>query len=277
MLLLGSFVSFKAPRYLIGALEESKTNQATAMMIYLGAPQTTRRTDPQKWNIAAYQADWLTYMPPQHIIVHAPYIVNLANLANAEFGITFIVQEIARMNLIGAKYLVLHPGATLKQERQAALVFLAQNLQVILNQTENVVIALETMAGKGSEIGATLEELQWLIETVAHPRLGICLDTCHLWDAGYDLKTDFEIHNGQNLLDQLTNLNLLDKVKVIHLNDSKNALGSRKDRHANIGQGHIGLTALKNLVHHPAFAHVAKILETPYAPGVYQREIALLK
>lgn len=277
MLLLGSFVTFKSPKYLLGAIEESLENQATAMMIYLGAPQTTLRADPAKWNIETYKAKWTTFMPPENIIVHAPYIVNLANFEKANFGIEFISKEIERMNLIGAQILVLHPGAFVKQEPAATLDFLAQNLKKILKQTQNVTIALETMAGKGTEIGTNLEQIKLLIDKVNDDRIGICLDTCHLWDAGYDLKTDFTEHQGQNLIATLVNLNLLNRVKVIHLNDSKNPLGSRKDRHANIGQGQIGLAALKAIVHHPAFSQIPKILETPYEPGIYKQEIAILK
>ena len=278
MVLLGSFISFKSPKYLIGAMEDTLKNQATALMIYLGAPQTTKRSDPAKWQLEEFRKNWNNFIKPEHLIVHAPYIVNLANFEKAKFAIDFLTKEIQMMNLIGAKYLVLHPGAFLKQDQEETLKFLAKNLKKILNQTEDVTIALETMAGKGSEIGTNLEQLKLLIDLVDDSRIGICLDTCHMWDAGYDLKTDFEENNGQNLINLLINLNLMDRVKVIHLNDSKNPIGSKKDRHENIGKGHIGLKALKNIVHHPAFAHVAKILETPYEEeDIYQKEIALLK
>ena len=278
MVLLGSFISFKSPKYLIGAIEETLKNQATALMIYLGAPQTTKRSDPAKWQLEEFKKNWNNFIKPDHFIVHAPYIVNLANFEKAKFAIDFLTKEIQMMNLIGAKYLVLHPGAFLKQDQEETLKFLAKNLKKILNQTEDVTIALETMAGKGSEIGTNLEQLKLLIDLVDDPRIGICLDTCHMWDAGYDLKTDFEENDGQNLINLLINLNLMDRVKVIHLNDSKNPIGSKKDRHENIGKGHIGLKALKNIVHHRAFAHVAKILETPYEEeDIYQKEIALLK
>ena len=278
MVLLGSFISFKSPKYLIGAMEETLKNQATALMIYLGAPQTTKRSDPSKWQLEEFKKNWNNFIKTEHIIVHAPYIVNLANFEKAKFAIDFLTKEIQMMNLIGAKYLVLHPGAFLKQDQEETLKFLAKNLKKILNQTEDVTIALETMAGKGSEIGTNLEQLKLLIDLVDDPRIGICLDTCHMWDAGYDLKTDFEENDGQNLINLLINLNLMDRVKVIHLNDSKNPIGSKKDRHENIGKGHIGLKALKNIVHHRAFAHIAKILETPYdEEDIYQKEIALLK
>ena len=278
MVLLGSFISFKSPKYLIGAMEETLKNQATALMIYLGAPQTTKRSDPSKWQLEEFKKNWNNFIKTEHIIVHAPYIVNLANFEKAKFAIDFLTKEIQMMNLIGAKYLVLHPGAFLKQDQEETLKFLAKNLKKILNQTEDVTIALETMAGKGSEIGTNLEQLKLLIDLVDDPRIGICLDTCHMWDAGYDLKTDFEENNGQNLINLLINLNLMDRVKVIHLNDSKNPIGSKKDRHENIGKGHIGLKALKNIVHHRAFAHIAKILETPCdEEDIYQKEIALLK
>ena len=215
MVLLGSFISFKSPKYLIGAMEETLKNQATALMIYLGAPQTTKRSDPSKWQLEEFKKNWNNFIKTEHIIVHAPYIVNLANFEKAKFAIDFLTKEIQMMNLIGAKYLVLHPGAFLKQDQEETLKFLAKNLKKILNQTEDVTIALETMAGKGSEIGTNLEQLKLLIDLVDDPRIGICLDTCHMWDAGYDLKTDFEENDGQNLINLLINLNLMDRVKAV--------------------------------------------------------------
>lgn len=277
-MIIGSHVSFKSPNYLIGSIKESIKNGANAMMIYLGPNQSTKRSDPLKWKINEYKNEFVKFFDYTKIIVHAPYIVNLCNFEKADFGINFIIQEIERMNYIGLKYLVLHPGSSLKQDREETIVFLANNLKKIINRTNNVEILLETMSGKGSEIGKNLFELKKIIELINSERVGICLDTCHLWDSGYDLKTDFVENDGKNLINQLKDMNLAEKIKLIHLNDSKNEMGSCKDRHENIGKGKIGLKALKNICSHPFFKTIPKILETPYIhENIYKNEIKLLK
>lgn len=276
MLKLGSHVSFKSPGYLKDSVIESINNGANTMMIYLGPPQNTKRIDFSKLEI---DNDLFNLIPSKDIIVHAPYIVNLANFEKSEFGKEFLINEIKRMNLINSKYLVLHPGATLKQDPVLSRRHLAKNIASILEQTKDVEIILETMSGKGTEIGSKLEEIKEIIDLVNNERVGICLDTCHMWDAGYDLKTDFEENDGRFLFEKLKSLNLMDKVKVIHLNDSKNELSSHKDRHANIGKGMIGLKALINFALHPMFDNVPIILETPYIDDVppYKEEIELIK
>ena len=279
MLKIGSHISFKSPNYLVDSIKESLNNGANTLMIYLGPPQSTKRVDISNFKLEEYQKNFSHIIKPEDIIVHAPYILNLANMEKSEFSKKFLIEEIERMNYIGAKYLVLHPGASLKQDVKESLKHLATNLKEILNKTKDVVIALETMAGKGSEIGRTLEELKFLIEEVSNERIGICLDTCHMWDAGYDLKDDFENHNGKHLFDKLDKLNLLDKVKVIHLNDSKNDLSSHKDRHENIDKGFIKLKALRNFANHPNFDNIPVILETPYIGDKppYKEEIKIIK
>lgn len=279
MLKIGSHISFKSPNYLIDSINESVENNANTMMIYLGPPQSTKRVDPSKFKIDEYQKKYQNVIKPEDIIIHAPYIINLANKNKSIFAKEFLISEIKKMNLIGAKYLVLHPGAKLDQNLEWTLDYLAKNIKDILEKTTDVSIILETMAGKGTEIGKTLEELKILVDKIDSDRIGICLDTCHLWDGGYDIKNDFEFNEGKDFIVQLEKMNLLKKVKVIHLNDSKNELGSHKDRHANIGQGFIGLKALRNFANHSKFKNIPIILETPYIENKspYKEEIKLIK
>ncbi|XP_023226482.1 uncharacterized protein LOC111627145 [Centruroides sculpturatus] len=146
------------------------------------------------------------------------------------------------MNTFGARYLVLHPGACLKAGPQTGIRQLVKTLQAVLANSEKVTILLETMAGKGTEIGTNFKQLRQILDLVNHPRLGICFDTCHVWDSGVD------IQNVDKLVRELQDLKLIDKIAVFHVNDSKNGLGSHKDRHANLGQGQIGLPTLREIV-----------------------------
>lgn len=273
MIKLGSHISFKSPNYLIGAVEEAISYNSNTFMIYLGAPQNTMRSSVEKYMYKEYIEKYSKIIPPQDIIVHAPYIVNPSNPEKSNFAIKFLIEEIERMNYIGCKYLVLHPGASLKFEKEIAIKTLVNSLKQILSKTKNVEIVLETMSGKGSEIGSTLEELKTIISEVNDNRLGICLDTCHIWDAGYDIKNNLD-----NFISKLKELDLLKLVKVIHLNDSKNDLSSHKDRHENIGKGFITFKSLQNFLYHPAFKNINVILETPWVDGkpIYKNEIEQL-
>jgi deoxyribonuclease-4 len=180
MLKLGSHISFKSPNYLVGAVEEAISYNANTLMIYLGAPQNTRRTDVEKYKYQEYQEKYSKVIDAKDIVVHAPYIVNPSNPEKAEFAVQFLTEEIERMNYFGAKYLVLHPGASLKFGKDVGLETLINSLTQILSQTKDVEITLETMSGKGTEVGSNLEELEYVIQKVNNPRLGICLDTCHI-------------------------------------------------------------------------------------------------
>ena len=280
MLKIGSHVSFKSPSYLVGAVEESINNGANTMMIYLGPPQSARRVDKEKFNKEQYLKNYSHFIKPNDVIVHAPYILNLANPEKSQFAKQFLIEEIQRMDYLGFKYLVLHPGASLDYDREVAINELIKNLKNVLDSTKNsnVEIVLETMSGKGSEIGKTLEEIAQLVIGINDPRVGVCLDTCHLWDAGYNLEKDFETQNLTNdFFNKLEKLNLINLIKVIHLNDSKNSLNSHKDRHENLGQGAISLKALINFANHPRFDNIPVILETPFKEGIYKQEIALIK
>ncbi|QGZ97858.1 deoxyribonuclease IV [Mycoplasma sp. NEAQ87857] len=273
MIKLGSFNSFKKDsNYLFGAAKEAIENGANTMMIYLGAPQTTLRTDVSNYRLLDYEMEYMHLIPKEDIVVHAPYVINPANPTKANYSCDFLIKEIQRMNYIGNKYLVLHPGAFTTYSAQEALDTLVDSLKYIISETEDVVICLETMAGKGTEICRNLEQIKYVLDWVKSDRVQICLDTCHLWDAGYNLK------NYQEFKNTLIKYDLLKNVKVIHLNDSKNELNSHKDRHENIGRGFIGFETLQKFVFDPDFDNVPIILETPFIgnKSPYKEEIAML-
>lgn len=272
MIKLGSHVSFKKPLYLVGASADSVANKANTMMIFLGAPQTSKRISVSNYRLEDYQKMYSNIITPEDIVVHAPYIINNASLVKAEFANKFLIEEINRMNYIGAKYLVLHPGSYTTFSRQASIEQLIESLKFVISQTKDVVICIETMAGKGTEIGTTFEEIVYIVESINSPRVAICLDTCHVWDAGYNL------HNYNEFIELLKSTRMINYLKVIHLNDSQNELGSRRDRHANIDQGKIGLETLQKIVHEPLFDNIPIILETPWVDDapIYDKEIAML-
>lgn len=262
MLKIGSHVGMKGKEMFLGSAKEAASYGANTFMVFTGAPQNTKRKPIEELQIEAA----LTYMNEHGItepVIHAPYIINLGNTLNAEtfrLGVDFLSMDIERTVAMGCHVLVLHPGAHVGAGADAGIRQIAKGLNEILNKNTNCVIALETMAGKGSEIGKSFEELAAIFDLVTYnDKLRICLDTCHMHDAGYDI-----IHNFDGVLAQLDRLIGKDQVAVFHINDSKNPCGAGKDRHANIGDGYIGYEALHRIVHHPDFAHIPKILETPY-------------
>lgn len=195
----------------------------------------------------------------ENIIVHAPYIVNLANFNNFDFAVSFLTTEVERCSLLGIKYLVLHPGSAVNVSREEAVKNIAKGLNLILDNDYDVTILLETMAGKGNEIGRNFDELFQIIDLVKFKdKVGVCLDTCHLNDAGYD------INNFDKVLDEFDSIIGIDKIGCIHINDSKNEIDSHKDRHENFGFGTIGFDTLINIIYHNKLVNVPKILETPY-------------
>lgn len=255
---LGCHVSFKGPKYLVGAAEEAISYGAKSMMIYLGAPQNTRRVAKEKMLLEEYKINYQNLIPQENILVHAPYIVNPASVEKHPFAISFLIQEIKIMNFLGIKKMVLHPGAHTKFTRKQALETLIQSLKKILGATENVEILLETMSGKGTEIGTNLEELVYLIEQVNSPRLGVCADTCHLWEAGYDL------NNVDKFFQVLKKSSIFSHIKAWHINNSKKQRGEHKDRHEQILKGQIKPSSLKQIVNSVETRNVIQILETPW-------------
>ncbi|MDL2211574.1 deoxyribonuclease IV [Erysipelotrichaceae bacterium OttesenSCG-928-M19] len=279
MLIIGSHVSMSAPGYLKSAVEEALAYNANTFMFYTGAPQNTKRKEIAELNVEQAKKMMIDNdIDIKNIVVHAPYIINLANTTKEEtfsLAVSFLKQEIKRVEEIGAQYLVLHPGSHVNAGEQIGLEQIVKGLNEVLEQDSSVFICLESMSGKGSELGKKFEELKYIIDNVKHKHLlKVCLDTCHLHDAGYDLVNDFE-----NVLNEFDNIIGLEYLKVFHINDSKNPCGASKDRHENIGYGYIGFETLNRIVNHPKLVNVIKILETPWHEGkpYYKKEIDMFR
>lgn len=281
--LIGSHVSMKGKEMLLGSAQEAAQYGENVFMIYTGAPQNTRRKSIEDLNIPAAK-NFMAAHEQREIVVHAPYVVNLGNTAkpaNFQFAISFLTAEVQRAAALGAKQMVLHPGAHVGAGAPAAIAQIAQGLDTILTAAESPVqIALETMAGKGTEVGRSFEELAAIIDATPHnDQLSVCFDTCHTSDAGYAIATDFD-----GVLNEFDHVIGLDRLKVVHLNDSKNPQGSHKDRHTNIGLGTLGFDVLNAVAHHPQLTTVPKIMETPvigpdrkHGVNPHGYEVAMLK
>ena len=259
-LIIGSHVSFKNNKQLLGCVEETLSYKANAFMFYTGAPQNTNRLEVKdELTLEAYKLMKENNIDLNNVIVHAPYIVNLANSKNFDFSVSFLINEVERCNLLGINKMVLHPGSAVEGNRDIAINNIIKGLNLILDNDYNVTICLETMAGKGNEIGKNFEEINKIIEGIKFKeKIGVCLDTCHINDAGYDI-SDFD-----KILDDFDEIIGLDKLKCIHVNDSKNTKGSHKDRHENIGYGYLGFDNLINIIYNKKIENIPKILETPY-------------
>jgi deoxyribonuclease IV len=276
-LIIGSHVGVSGEKMLLGAVEEAISYGANTFMFYTGAPQNTTRKPIANFNIEAAKALMKQNgIDINNVIVHAPYIINLANNKSKDnFTINFLIEEVRRVAEIGCQYLVLHPGAHVGMGVEYALNEISQNLdKVFAANNSKVIILLETMAGKGTEIGRNFDEIKYLLDHSKYPhRLGVCLDTCHIHDAGYDL-VDFD-----KVLQEFESKIPLNKLMCIHVNDSKNIKGAAKDRHENIGFGEIGFEQLLKVLYHPKLVNIPKILETPWVEEIppYKLEIAMIK
>ncbi|MBN6094658.1 MULTISPECIES: deoxyribonuclease IV [Staphylococcus] len=281
-MLLGSHVSMNGKKMLEGSAEEAHKFGESTFMIYTGAPQNTRRKPIEELNIEKGH-EIMKAHGLSNIVVHAPYIINIANTVKPhvfELGVEFLQSEIERTQALGAQDIVLHPGSHVGEGTDAGIKKIIEGLNEVLTNDNNVRIALETMAGKGSEVGRNFEELARIIDGVNHNnRLSVCFDTCHTHDAGYNVKEDFD-----GVLNEFDKIIGVDRIKVVHVNDSKNDIGAHKDRHENIGFGYIGFDALNYVVHHDTFKDIPKILETPYVgedkknkKPPYKLEIEMLK
>lgn len=274
-LIIGSHVSFKSNDQLVGSVKEALSYLSTTFMFYTGAPQNTMRVPINK----ELTSEAISLMEENgidinNVVVHAPYIVNLANPKNYDFNVSFLKQEIKRVQEIGVNKLVLHPGSHVGLGADEGIKNIINALNDSLNKSDNIVICLETMAGKGSEIGVNFDELKKIIDGVKlKDKIGICMDTCHLNDAGYDI-SDFD-----KILDEFDRTIGLNYLKVIHINDSKNPIGSHKDRHENIGKGTIGFDNLINVIYNKRIESIPKILETPYIgdKAPYKEEIEMIR
>jgi deoxyribonuclease-4 len=259
-LIIGSHVSFKKDSQMLGSVKEALSYDANTFMFYTGAPQNTNRAaiNDQK-TLEAMQMMKDNNIDLRNVIVHAPYIINPANTANLEFSTNFLRQEIERVEALGVTKLVLHPGSHVQLGEETAIKNIIATLNNCILSDTKVTICLETMAGKGSEVGKEFKQIKQIIDGVVYnDKVKVCLDTCHLNDAGYDLS------NFDKILDEFDEIIGLEKIACVHINDSKNALGSHKDRHENLGFGTIGFNNLLNVIYHEKLRNVPKILETPY-------------
>lgn len=260
---LGCHVGMAGKEMFLASAKEATSYGANVFMLYTGAPQNTRRKDISELNI---EAGW-EYAHKNgidEIVVHAPYIINLANTVKPEtyeLAVEFLEKEIIRTAAMRSKILVLHPGSHVNAGAEAGIAQVIKGLNTVLNQNnDDVYIALETMAGKGSEVGRTFEELKAIYDGVdKKDRLRVCFDTCHINDAGYDIVNHYD-----EVFDEFDKVLGLDQIAVFHINDSMNPLGAHKDRHANVDKGFIGYETLHRLVHDERFIDVPKILETPW-------------
>ena len=262
MYLLGSHVGMSGKDMMLNSVKEALSYGANTFMVYTGAPQNTRRKKVEELNIEAAKK-CMEENGIKTFVVHAPYIINLANTVKQEtfdIAVEFLGIEIKRTAAMGASVLVLHPGSHVGAGEEAGIAQIVKGLDMVMTADMPVHIALETMAGKGSEIGRTFEELRAIYDGVKYPeKLRVCFDTCHVNDAGYDLVNDYE-----GVMQKFDEVIGLDQIAVFHLNDSKNPLGAHKDRHENIGKGSIGFDTLLKVVSDERFRDVPKILETPY-------------
>lgn len=259
---IGSHVSFNKDTQLLGSIKESVEYGANTFMFYTGAPQNTSRAPiDEEITSLAHRAMKEEGMEPDKVVVHAPYIINLANPKNLDFSVRFLKEEIERVERLGLTKLVLHPGSHVGLGAEEGIQNIIRALNTVIDSKTNVDICIETMAGKGTECGRTFEEVKEILSGVKHPdKVKVCLDTCHVWDAGYDVR------NVDALLTEFDEVIGLEKLAILHINDSKNEKGSHKDRHENFGYGKIGFEALLRLLYHPKVKSVPKILETPYIP-----------
>lgn len=280
MLIVGSHVSMSGDDMYLGSVKEALSYEANAFMVYTGAPQNTIRKSIKDLKIEeAVQLMKEHNLNFEHVVVHAPYIINLANPdpEKRAFAVSFLTEEVKRTAAMHVNQIVLHPGSAVGKDRVEAIKWIAEGIKQVISSTKNlsVRIALETMAGKGNEIGKTFEELKEIIDLVDEPnRISVCFDTCHTHDAGYLVKDDF-----QSVMNQFDQIIGKSKISVFHINDSKNEIGASKDRHENFGCGFIGFDSLMKVVNHPDFENIPKILETPYVEDnpPYKQEIEMIK
>lgn len=283
-MLLGSHVGMSGKEMMLGSVKEAVSYGADTFMLYTGAPQNTKRKPLKELHIDEARA-LMAENGIERFVVHAPYIINLANVVKPEtfeIGVETLASELVRTQQMGSDILILHPGSHVGEGVDAGIAKIVEGLNEVLSVPGTVNIALETMAGKGSEIGRSFEELRRIYEGVKYPeRLRVCFDTCHTNDAGYDLVQSYD-----EVMESFDRIIGKEQIAVFHINDSKNPCGAGKDRHENFGFGSIGFDALMQVVCDTTFADVPKILETPYVPSAtrekvsfapYKEEIAMIR
>ena len=272
---------FSKKEYLVGSLYEAISYDASAFMLYIGAPQTTRRVEVERYN----KKDFLIELkknkfPISNIVVHAPYIMNLCTYDREKyiFSVNFFIEEIRRAEYLNLKYIIIHPGSYIQGNMIDGLKRLSLALIKAIDETQNIIICIENMSGKGTQTCTDINQFITLFNFIPkkyHSRLGMCLDTCHLHDYGYNLEKDFD-----GILDLIDKNIGIDKIYVLHINDSKNPIGSKKDRHENLNKGYIKIETLIKILYHPLLLNVIKILETPWLTNKttpYKEEITLIR
>ncbi len=262
-LIIGSHVSFNNKEQLLGSVKEALSYNANTFMIYTGSTQSTSRSEiKDEFTYEAYKLMLENNIDSNNVIVHAPYIVNLANKKDKDkykFYCDFLANELDRCKKLGLNKIVLHPGSATTCGREEAIKNIIDGINYVYNKTTDTMILLEFMAGKGNEIGTSIDELKSILDGINdNNRIGVCLDTCHMNDSGIDISL-FD-----NFLSEFDNKIGISKIKCIHINDSLNDLGSHKDRHANIGYGTIGFDNIINVVYNKRLKDIPFILETPY-------------
>jgi deoxyribonuclease-4 len=283
MIKIGSHVGMKGKEMMLGSAKEAASYGANTFMVYTGAPQNTKRKPVEELRIEeAWQ--YMKEHGMEEFVVHAPYIINLANTVKKEtfeIAVDFLKIELERTAAMGADKLVLHPGAHVGAGVEEGIAQIIKGLDEVMTKDMKVKIALETMAGKGTEIGRNFEEIARIYDGVKYPQhLRVCFDTCHVNDSGYPIVEEFD-----RVMEQFDKIIGKEQIGVFHINDSKNPMGAKKDRHENLGFGSLGFEALERIVYHPDFLTIPKILETPYVKEEgtkksyppYKYEIAMLK
>ena len=262
-LIIGSHVSFTNKEQLLGSTKESISYGSNTFMFYTGGPQSTMRSEiNDDLTYEAYKLMVENNINSENVIVHAPYILNLANRSDErkyEFYIDFFADELLRVKRLGFNKIVLHPGSAVNTSREDGLQNIINALNKVFEKTDSVIVLLETMAGKGNELGINIDEIKTIIDGIKDKdRIGVCLDTCHLNDSGIDLN-EFD-----NYLDEFEEKIGINKIKCMHVNDSMNQIGAHKDRHQNIGYGTIGFDTLCNVIYNKRLEGIPFILETPW-------------
>lgn len=284
MLKLGCHVGMSGKDMMLGSVRDAVSFRANTFMLYTGAPQNTRRKDISELKIQEAH-ELMAQHGIEEFVVHAPYIINLANTVNPatyEIAVEFLAKELERAAAMGSHTIVLHPGSHVGEGVDKGIESIVKGLNEVLTADTTCHIALETMAGKGSEIGRNFEELARIYDGVNYnDKLRVCFDTCHTSDAGYDI-----IHDFDGVMEKFDRLIGKDQIAVFHMNDSKNEPGAAKDRHENFGFGKIGFEPLMYIMNHTDFMEVPKILESPYIKDPenskksyepFKREIAMIR
>lgn len=272
MLRIGCHLS-SSKGYLAMGKEAVKID-ANTFQFFTRNPRGSKAKELNPKDIAAY-LDFAKSHGISRILAHAPYTLNACSADESvrEFARLTMADDLLRLEHTPGNCYNFHPGSHVGQGAETGIQLIADLLNEILKPEQHTTVLLETMAGKGSEVGRSFEELREILDRATlSDHMGVCLDTCHVWDGGYDI-----VNHLDQVVDQFDQIVGLNRLKAIHLNDSMNPLGAHKDRHAKIGEGHIGTEALIRVVNHPAFKHLPFYLETPNELDGYAREIRLMR